>query len=752
LIDFSDEQFRPSQNVEWIDNFLFSPTNPNITDYYKENSEGRFSFVKSRIIGPLRYSDPSQPSDIDDASRWCAFNTKNGDGSPICPGTESNENIARRRVLQMAYEAGVDFNVYDRNRDGKVALSRDNGPMELLVLWVEGSPGGGGAFRGFGNITNCYQPTRVAGMPRQPELCGGVAGVGDEASFDVIIHEISHALKTIDLYHNCASINSLMSCSGGAPRHLDPWHKMLLGWIEPEIFETGVDFRVGQTKIVTLNSDQNRPSNHASALILADPAYRGQDEFFMLEYRSNNSRSGREYDSGVTTDGGIVVWQVNNRNPSALDIQPRNFGYSAGGWRVDKHIRMIGDFNGDQIGDIIGFGEENVFIMQGQKNEKLKPRGVQFGPLMNVIENYAINSGGWKKDKHVRVIGDVNGDGKDDIIGFGQKDVFVSVSTSTDHKPSFSSPQPWLVGNFAYERGGWRVDKHVRTVADVNGDGRADLVGFGQKDVFVSLAHPTQNKFLNPQPWLVGNFAYERSGWRVDKHVRTVADVNGDGRADLVGFGQKDVFVSLAHPTENKFLNPQRWLSNNFSVEGGNWRVDKHVRTVADVNGDGRADLVGFGQEHVFVSLAHPSQSRFLSPQIWLEGDLTYDVDKSEDRNRLDWRVDKHVRTVKDINGDGYADLVGFGEYGVEARLARPGESDFIPKANIMRKVFSIAPDGTTRYEGNKIGLYGGNQAFKRRDGRIELKWLNGRPAFTVELIGLPTESSKLIRVRPNQP
>ena len=523
---------------------------------------------------------------------------------------------------------------------------------------------------------------------------------------------------------------------------MDPWHKMFLGWINPEILKTASDFTPGQRKTVVLNSSEDRPPNHHPAVVLANPGYRGEKEYFILEYRSKNSSSGRDYDTGIRTDGGLVIWQVDNWHPNEADVQPRNFAYSAGGWRNNTHVRHIADINGDQIGDIIGFGTEDVFVMQGEENEELQPQKVQFGPLAKVLRNFTANAGSWKTDKHVRVMGDVNGDGKDDIIGFGQKDVFVSLSTSTVQRPSFTNPQVWYRGNYTYEGGGWRVDKHVRTVADVNGDGRADIIGFGQKDVFVSLAHSTQNRFLSPQVWYRGNFAYESGGWRVDKHVRTMADVNGDGRADIIGFGQKDVFVSLAHSTQNRFLSPQVWYRGNYTYEGGNWRVDKHERMVADVNGDGRADIVGFGQKDIFVSLAHSTQNRFLSPQVWLENQLTYEGGG--------WRISKHVRTVTDINNDGKADLVGFGEHGVHVRIADPDESRFLGKMN-MRKVFTIAPNQSRRSNGNKMGLYGGDDAFKREDGKIELKWLNGRPAFSIEIIRQPTSSSIEIQVQPDR-
>ena len=98
------------------------------------------------------------------------------------------------------------------------------------------------------------------------------------------------------------------------------------------------------------------------------------------------------------------------------------------------------------------------------------------------------------------------------------------------------------IGDFGYEAGGWRVEQHPRTVADVNGDGRADVVGFGNAGVYVALS--TGTGFTPPQFWLA-NFGYEAGGWRVEQHPRTAADINGNGRADVIGFGNAGVYTHL---------------------------------------------------------------------------------------------------------------------------------------------------------------------------------------------------------------
>ena len=62
----------------------------------------------------------------------------------------------------------------------------------------------------------------------------------------------------------------------------------------------------------------------------------------------------------------------------------------------------------------------------------------------------------------------------------------VSLATDNGH---FASPTFELAA-FAPGAGGWSSD-HVykRELADVNGDGTDDIVGFGQAGVYVSQAH-----------------------------------------------------------------------------------------------------------------------------------------------------------------------------------------------------------------------------------------------------------------------
>jgi hypothetical protein len=51
-------------------------------------------------------------------------------------------------------------------------------------------------------------------------------------------------------------------------------------------------------------------------------------------------------------------------------------------------------------------------------------------------------------------------------------------------------PVRLVVGNFGYEAGGWRVDRHPRFLAELTGDRREDIGGFGDAGVWLRIAEP----------------------------------------------------------------------------------------------------------------------------------------------------------------------------------------------------------------------------------------------------------------------
>jgi len=58
------------------------------------------------------------------------------------------------------------------------------------------------------------------------------------------------------------------------------------------------------------------------------------------------------------------------------------------------------------------------------------------------------------------------------------------------------------------------------------------------------------------------------------------------------------VYVSLSNGYG--FDKPESWV-DAYGVQD-DWRVERHPRFMADVNGDGRSDVVGFGHVGTHVS------------------------------------------------------------------------------------------------------------------------------------------------------
>jgi hypothetical protein len=359
------------------------------------------------------------------------------------------------------------------------------------------------------------------------------------------------------------------------------------------------------------------------------------------------------------------------------------------GWRVDRHLRLTGDVDGDGLADLVGFGEQGVVVALST--------GSRFSEPETWVDNYSY-SNGWRSDQHPRLLADLDDDGLLDIIGFGNTGVFVSLSTGAGFHP----PHLW-VDAYTVTRG-WRVDQHPRALADVDGDGRLDVVGFGDDGVYVSLS--TGAGFREPARWL--DDLGHGHGWQVERNPRTLVDVNGDGRADILGFGDRGVLVALA--AGDRFTRPER-VVDEFGYDQG-WRPERHIRQLADVDGDGRHDIIGFGDRgpvlvrarpggftepwHVLLEFGHAQGwRRDRHPRLVLDidGDDLADLLGFSDRGVViarsngegfarpyhalnefgysqGWRLDRHVRAVADVDGDGRLDIIGFGDQGVLVALA----------------------------------------------------------------------------------
>ena len=133
-------------------------------------------------------------------------------------------------------------------------------------------------------------------------------------------------------------------------------------------------------------------------------------------------------------------------------------------------------------------------------------------------------------------------------------------------------------------------------MADLTGDGRADIVGFGNVGAWVALNNG-DGTFQAPR--LATDLGGSNSGWQVDKHPRFLADLTGDGRAGIVGFGDDGVWVALNNG-DGSFkaaqmvtdLGADGWHATEHALQGLTGRPLPADRWFA-VSAHGREGLVG---------------------------------------------------------------------------------------------------------------------------------------------------------------
>lgn len=382
-------------------------------------------------------------------------------------------------------------------------------------------------------------------------------------------------------------------------------------------------------------------------------------------------------------------------------------GASADSWDVKNHPRLLGDVNGDGIADIVGFSEAGVEVSLADGAGGFTYRGI-------VLSSYGHgqSAGSWQP-VHERVLVDENGDGILDIVGFAQAGIAVSIANGDGTftpKPvsniygvllygdpvSGGTPRSFAdingdgcadlvafvatgvavaqsdcaggfkdlgvkIPNLFNYNTGWRTDRHPRMLADLNGDGLADIIGFAGQGVNVALSNG-DGTFTYKGETLHG-YGYDDSvgAWRTSENPRMMADVNGDGLADIVAFSRYGVYVALSKG--DGFFEERGLVIQDYGTDASahGWSPTAHIRTLADMNGDGMTDIVGFSNYGVGVSFA-TGDGGFMPGQLWI---AAYGAGTSAGQ----WSLENHIRDIADVNGDGLPDIVGYSEFGVEPAI-----------------------------------------------------------------------------------
>ncbi|MDJ0917977.1 MAG: FG-GAP-like repeat-containing protein [Woeseiaceae bacterium] len=305
----------------------------------------------------------------------------------------------------------------------------------------------------------------------------------------------------------------------------------------------------------------------------------------------------------------------------------------------DVQRRELANVGGNPAPDIVMFDTDGVYVA-------LNDGSGNFGAATRWIENYGVDQGYLDFAVYPRVLGEANGDSFADIFGYSADGVVIGVSNGNS---AFTTPFA-TVGTMGLNIGGWDAD-NPRVVGDINGDGLSELIGFGAAKTFIKV-NEGNGTFSDSQSY---PYMTTAQGYRVSRHPRFVADINADGFDDLLTYANAGTYQALSNGSEMDGALSQ--LSTAFGYDDG-YRLGNDERVLADINGDGFLDIVGFGPERTNVPggvyyILNTDNGGSFGPRVkWLD---EFATGLGNGYNNAD-----NPRLAGDVNGDGFDDLIIF--------------------------------------------------------------------------------------------
>ena len=422
--------------------------------------------------------------------------------------------------------------------------------------------------------------------------------------------------------------------------------------------------------------------------------------------------------SALLLSGLINQYAAAQSFPAVINLSSLN---GSNGFRVDgvatddlsgHSVSSAGDINGDGLGDLI-IGTSSA----GPNGPQSACSYVVFGKATPFAATLGLSSldgtNGFSLDSltndfcgySVSAAGDINGDGRDDlIIGAFGASLNGSYSSGSSYVV-FGKASPFaaalalssldgmngfrLDGTGVLDRAGFSVS----AAGDINGDGRDDLVvGATTADFNGSQSGSSYVVFGKATPFaatlalasLDGTSGFRIDGVADDRAGRSVSaagDINDDGRDDLIigapnganGPGSSYVVFGKAAPFAATLVLSNLNGTNGFRLDG-EVTFDysgSSVSGAGDINGDGRDDLIigargaianGMGTGRSFVVFGQTTPFPAIFALSSLNGSNGFRLDGIDVGDNLG----ASVSAAGDINGDGLDDLI------VGARFADP--------------------------------------------------------------------------------
>jgi len=326
----------------------------------------------------------------------------------------------------------------------------------------------------------------------------------------------------------------------------------------------------------------------------------------------------------------IPILLSNTAGGFTMRYAPVPAGYA--GYLHDAAIQPIAaDYNGDGLSDLFFFKENatTVPILYSVGRGKFLGTTVKLPAGYNTL----FNQGGVQK-----LVGDLNGDGRADFVGFKENAASVPVLTSQADGTLAGNlaPIPASVAKYVNAPGAQRQP------GDFNGDGLLDVVilnsGYKSLPVLFSDGQLGFSAALNALPASVSTYVNANGA------KQYVGDFNGDGLADLAIFLKGLKMVPLLYSRGDGTFAPQP-IALGTSYQ--NFAGDDVQQVLGDVNGDGQTDIMAFKTALTTVpALLSSSQHHFNFVQVAVGSAVIQQLNSVGAE-----------RFVGDFNGDGLLDI-----------------------------------------------------------------------------------------------
>ena len=289
---------------------------------------------------------------------------------------------------------------------------------------------------------------------------------------------------------------------------------------------------------------------------------------------------------------------------------------------IYPHSVVSADFNGD--------GKPDLFVSRGSSNRvtvltNMSSYGaISFAP--------ALYFPGMPMDMQGSAIGDLDGDGKPDVVvtnGVGDSSVLVYPNNSSGSAISFANPL-WFPTNHG---------PYAVAIGDLDGDGKPDLAVANNGSNYITLYRNTSTpgaiSFSNKTELQVGTNPYGIA----------ISDLDKDGKAELV--------VSTEGSSNSLYVIKNNSVTGSFSFGSPVSYASlsgAFTLAVGDLDGDGSPDIVATGgYPGAILVLRNTSTTGnlvFDAPKTFAAGNYTVDV------------------SIKDLDADTKPELIAVNRFG----------------------------------------------------------------------------------------